>query len=151
MVQMVTTVFTMLFIASVQPFKEDIHNSIEIYNEFTFLLLIYTTFAFTDLISSTEAQYNVGWVFILIFSINVFFHISYLFKDVFIKSKTVAKRVQHRLEDRKPVKKRRKVKRPKPRNYQEHMDVNVMADLEMTDRKYLMSDSNWNKGGQMDD
>jgi hypothetical protein len=54
-----------------RPFKDQSDHHLELFTEGCILMFIYTFLCFTDFILEPETRYNVGWVAIIIFMINL--------------------------------------------------------------------------------
>jgi hypothetical protein len=55
-------------------------NGIEIFNELSFLTLIYFSFLFTDFVPDLNLRYSMGWIFLGITALNLFVNWMMLFQ-----------------------------------------------------------------------
>jgi hypothetical protein len=61
-----------IFLVTNKPFKSNLGNFIEIFNEITLLLLLIICYLFTDFFEPLEMRETLGWLFIGIICFNTF-------------------------------------------------------------------------------
>lgn len=70
-----------------RPFDDDLVLKLEIFNEFTNLVLLYHILLFSDWISDASTRYLIGWAFIGANAINMSVHFFLLLKETFASMK----------------------------------------------------------------
>jgi len=68
----VQSVLIITYNLKVQPFKEPIHNYLEVFNEICIAFCGFHLIAFTDFVDDSRTKYNAGWSMILLTLTNIF-------------------------------------------------------------------------------
>jgi hypothetical protein len=71
-----------VYITSIKPFKVDINNQIEIFNEICIMAIGYILIMFTDYVG-VESRYNGGWALIIIIIMNLLVNTIIMIKMTF--------------------------------------------------------------------
>ena len=64
-----------VYILHVKPMETPFTNKMEVYNECTILTLSYGLLCFTNAVPDPEAQYTIGWSYIIVYLANITLHI----------------------------------------------------------------------------
>ena len=81
--QLVLTIFSLIFLLHFDMFLESLVENLEIFNEITTLILLYHLLGFTKFIGDVHAQHRIGYSFILFLSANLVTHIFFLLRSSF--------------------------------------------------------------------
>ena len=71
--------YAMIYIGSAKAFQNNIHNKIELVNEYFVLTACIITLLFTDFVPDLEAQFNFGWYMIAVVIFILFFNLYFVF------------------------------------------------------------------------
>lgn len=73
-----SSIFVVAYTTSVQPFIDDSDDILDIFNEFSIMILCYGSVAYSQFVPSNETKYQVGWFAVGVFSINLIGNISFI-------------------------------------------------------------------------
>ena len=80
-IQFLTCTASVIYLLHAWPFDERKFTILEVINEITAIFLMYCCFTFTDWVPLAETRYLCGWIFIVIISTNLSFHVYGLCKN----------------------------------------------------------------------
>ena len=84
--------FTMvIYFGFVWPFESHGITKLEIFNEIITILLCYFMLCFTDWVPKAELRYAIGWIFIIVISLHLGFHLVILLNNTYIIVKQKAR------------------------------------------------------------
>ena len=109
---MVQIVYLLLFM----PFEEKLVGRLELFNEYTAMVLLYHAFMFTSLVPSYYLQRMAGFSFLLYMILNISVHFFFLFKTTFFDCK---KKCKKRLKKWKKKEKKKRKKEYEEKNGEE--------------------------------
>jgi len=111
-VQILTCLFSTIFLLTFTPFEETLIQNLEVFNEITGLVLLYHVLYFTPILPSVEMQANIGYSFIFCMGANMATHLFFLLRASFRdcnrkykvkKAKRRAKEIKIDMEDEKEI------------------------------------------------
>ena len=74
-IQSAFSVVIAVYILHTRPLETPFANKMEVYNECTIITLSYGLLCFTDAVPDPEAQYTIGWSYIIVYLANITLHI----------------------------------------------------------------------------
>ena len=83
------------------PFEESLVGKLEIFNEYTAMILLYHVFLFTGLVPSLTFQIAVGWSFVFFMCGNMSLHLYFLLKATVLDYKRKWTEFQKKRKDKK--------------------------------------------------
>lgn len=122
-VQILTCLFSTIFLLTFRPFEEPLMQSLEVFNEITGLVLLYHVLYFTPILPSVVMQAKIGYSFIICMGANMATHLFFLLRATFRdcnrkykakKAKKKAKEIKVDQHDEKEVTDNFSVLHPKP-------------------------------------
>ena len=78
---MAMTMIELIYLIVYVPFDTQLLQSLEVFNEMTSMILLYTTLAFTDWLRSETFENNLGWVFNSAMAINICVHLYFMIRN----------------------------------------------------------------------
>ena len=72
--QLHTTLYICIFTGYVRPYKSQLQNTQEFFNEWTVVISSYHLFCFTDWITDYDRRFEIGWSLISVIIVNVLFN-----------------------------------------------------------------------------
>ena len=118
-IMMLLTIIETVYLLVFKPFEERLLQRLELFNEFTSIMLLYATLCFTEYIYNDTAKSHIGWVFVGGMAVNMSVHLFFM--------------VRGSCQDCKKKMRRRKMKRTAPVKKKEIVEDALEA--EMSDKK----------------
>ena len=77
-VTLATSVITMIYSCNVKPFTDKKMNYIDMFNEWTIMLMAYATIPYSDFLADPYFKYQIGWLVLGGFLLNLFINIGFI-------------------------------------------------------------------------
>ena len=81
---LIMTEISLMFLITTRPFDSAIRNSLEIFNEFIMMCMVFTTFCFAN-VMEPEATEIIGDYFLILLGLYMFVHVIGLLSDSILK------------------------------------------------------------------
>ena len=78
---MTMTMIELMYLVVFVPFETQLLQNLEVFNEMTSMILLYTALAFTDFIQGETLENQLGWVFNCAMAINICVHLYFMIRN----------------------------------------------------------------------
>ena len=119
-IMMLLTMIETIYLLVFKPFEEPLLQRLELFNEFTSIMLLYATLCFTEYIYNDTAKSHIGWVFVGGMAVNMSVHLFFM--------------VRGSCQDCKKKMLKRKMKRTAPIRKKEKLEEAAL-EAEMSEKK----------------